>query len=161
MAIIQQSLKDALADRNLAELPLECNVDADWQEAIVLVARAVGGVQSYAYATKKDGKVSVVRDFGFAYQCSGIKGVLKAYPIGFVTTSSEPKVQVIKEEENASVEETTESNDYAPTSSEEAMLAAEADNAHPTTIENPAPAKKRGRPRGTAKKTTRNNRSIW
>lgn len=168
MAIIQQSLKDALADRKLAELPVECNLEADWSEAIVLVARAVGGVQSYAYATKKDGKISVVRDFGFAYQCSSVKSILKAFPVGVVQlsagaekvgenekeTQNPPSDNKEEDVDGLNADNNPENGDYSfSDKGEEAMRVAEADN-----VRTAKTTAKRGRPRGTTKI---NSRSIW
>lgn len=169
MAIIQQSLRDALADRRLTELPSECGLDAEWQEAIVLVARAVGGVQSYAYATKKDGKISVVRDFGFAYQCSGIKDVLKVYPIGFVAASNVPSVQVNEEEEK--IEESKKETANSVNSESGLSVNDEAGEANDDfrpniELKKPTPTKKLGRPRKTdaeriSKTARKNKKSVW
>jgi len=86
MAIIQQTFKEALGDCHLQELPQEGDVNGDWTEAVALVKRAVGGVQSYAVVRKDDGAISVVKDFGLAYQCSAIAEISKVYPLAFGVT---------------------------------------------------------------------------
>lgn len=81
MAIIKQTLKEALDAVKIAALPQEGDKSGDWQTAIALVSRSVGGVQSYAVVEKTDGKISVKKDFGVAYQCSGIRGIAQVFPL--------------------------------------------------------------------------------
>lgn len=81
MAIIKQTLKEALDAVKIAALPQEGDKDSDWQTAIALVSRSVGGVQSYAVVEKTDDKISVKKDFGMAYQCSGIRGIVQVFPL--------------------------------------------------------------------------------
>lgn len=82
MAVIQQTLKEALDYAQLSELPQEGEPNGGWSHAIALVKRSVGGVESYAIAEKRNGGVSITHDFGMAYQCSGLKGIDKVYPFG-------------------------------------------------------------------------------
>lgn len=85
MAVIQQTLKEALDYAQLRQLPQEGDVNGSWAEAVALVRRAVGGIQSYAVVRKNGGDISVVKDFGLAYQCSAIAEISKVYPLTFGT----------------------------------------------------------------------------
>lgn len=80
MAIIQQTLEEAMKDAKLCSLPKEAEMDAPWVEAIALVDRMAAGIQSYALVKKVAGKVIVVHDYGFSYQCNGIKEIKHIYP---------------------------------------------------------------------------------
>lgn len=98
MAVIQQTLKEALDYAQLRQLPQEGDVNGSWAEAVALVRRAVGGIQSYAVVRKNGGDISVVKDFGLAYQCSAIAEISKVYPLTFGTTETEESLSPIDEQ---------------------------------------------------------------